>query len=345
MKNILLIFAIVFCIGRLSSQGDVAISGTYNPSPITVGNTSQLTVNFSNNAFISYPIGEVYIQITIPIAWYSVIGNPTGTLLPYFSNINDSDNDGVWYGYNTAVIPTVLQGFAGASLTFNVQGNQVVGPNLATLFDTDFDNLNDLMTANNHTQAGLVVSAPLPVEFTRFTGETVKCDYVNLDWDLASEVNNSGFEVQRKANGGKFEKVGFVKGAGTSTKATSYSFKDELFGKFNEQNIYYRLKQLDFNGKSDYSNEIHVKPTCNPELSMKISPNPTKDLLLVSLYGFTAEEADMQILDNTGKHLRTVHLNSGLINEVVMKDLPAGVYTLRVSSEGELLTNRVIKVD
>ena len=72
---------------------------------------------------------------------------------------------------------------------------------------------------------------------------------VVLDWGTATELNNNGFEVQRKSGAGDFATIGFVKGAGTSTNQHNYSFTDkDLFsGKYS-----YRLKQMDDDGKYEF---------------------------------------------------------------------------------------------
>jgi hypothetical protein len=97
-------------------------------------------------------------------------------------------------------------------------------------------------------------SIPLPVEFTTFTaqqsGETVV-----LDWSTSTETNNMGFEVERSIDGLTFNKIGFVKGAGTSTTEHSYKFTDN--SAINGTN-YYRLRQIDLNGEFVYTSAIEV---------------------------------------------------------------------------------------
>ncbi|MCK7525628.1 MAG: hypothetical protein MZV64_52510 [Ignavibacteriales bacterium] len=72
---------------------------------------------------------------------------------------------------------------------------------------------------------------------------TEKNDVI-LTWNTATEVNNQGFEIQRKTTG-EFERVGFVEGKGTTTEVQNYLFRDKdlLSG-----NYTYRLKQMDFDG-------------------------------------------------------------------------------------------------
>ena len=78
---------------------------------------------------------------------------------------------------------------------------------------------------------------------------------MQLQWSTATETNNQGFEIQRGTNNRDLVTVGFVKGNGTTTETQSYTYVDntELSG-----TVYYRLKQLDLNGKYEYSKVVEV---------------------------------------------------------------------------------------
>ncbi|MDZ7624522.1 MAG: T9SS type A sorting domain-containing protein [Ignavibacteriaceae bacterium] len=93
----------------------------------------------------------------------------------------------------------------------------------------------------------------VPVELTSFTANTDKND-VLLTWNTATEVNNQGFEIQRKTNG-EFQRVGFVEGKGTTTEVQNYLFRDKnlLSGAYT-----YRLKQMDYDGSFAYSDEVEI---------------------------------------------------------------------------------------
>ncbi|HSL88882.1 MAG TPA: T9SS type A sorting domain-containing protein [Ignavibacteriaceae bacterium] len=113
-------------------------------------------------------------------------------------------------------------------------------------------------------------SVPLPVELTSFAAAVVN-GKVNLTWTTASEINNQGFEIERRGNA-DFEKIGFVPGTGTTTQGQSYSFIDD---KVIDGVYSYRLKQVDFDGSFNYSNVIEVDVTTplNFDLSQNY-PNP-----------------------------------------------------------------------
>lgn len=115
------------------------------------------------------------------------------------------------------------------------------------------------------------VHAPIPVEFTSFRA-SVGDNGVELTWTTATELNNVGFDIERRAaDATRFDKIGFVKGQGTTTNVSSYTFVDkDAAGK-----LYYRLKQVDQNGSFDFSKTIEVDATklVKFELSQNY-PNP-----------------------------------------------------------------------
>ena len=105
-----------------------------------------------------------------------------------------------------------------------------------------------------------ITSGSMPVELSAFTAN-VNENKVILKWQTATEVNNYGFEIERQTVAqisnlsSEWEKVGFVEGHGNSNSPKDYSFTDTNPSR---SNVKYRLKQIDFDGKFEYSNEIEV---------------------------------------------------------------------------------------
>ncbi len=114
------------------------------------------------------------------------------------------------------------------------------------------------------------VDPALPVELTSFN-VTIVNNGVYLNWQTATEVNNYGFEVERSKND-NWQKIGFVQGHGNSNSPKEYSFIDKPFG---DNRFYYRLKQIDTDGKYEYSPEVEVSLNVPSEFSVKQNfPNP-----------------------------------------------------------------------
>lgn len=121
----------------------------------------------------------------------------------------------------------------------------------------------------------------LPVELTTFTVFS-NDNLAQLNWETATEVNNYGFEVQRSGDGKEWLKVGFVDGHGNSNSPKYYSFSDNSLT--SGGTYYYRLKQLDIDGKYEYSDVVNVTLSI-PDLEYKLNqnyPNPFNPTTTIS---------------------------------------------------------------
>ena len=120
----------------------------------------------------------------------------------------------------------------------------------------------------------LIDDASLPVELISFSAKQIG-NGIELIWKTASESNNEGFEVQRfdlAVQNRAWEKIGFISGAGTTTEMKNYTFRDENIsgGKYK-----YRLKQINFDGSFEYSEEITADLLLPGKFELKQNyPNP-----------------------------------------------------------------------
>jgi photosystem II stability/assembly factor-like uncharacterized protein len=115
----------------------------------------------------------------------------------------------------------------------------------------------------------------VPVELTSFTVERHRNE-VNLSWQTATETNNHGFEVERKLKNQNWVTIGFVEGHGTSTENHEYFYMDDYSRMPYEGGVLYRLKQIDYDGSYEYSEQVFVDVTFIPD-EFTISqnyPNP-----------------------------------------------------------------------
>ena len=105
-----------------------------------------------------------------------------------------------------------------------------------------------------------VYTGPLPVEITSFKASIINTD-VLLSWETATEINNYGFEIERKIISSSLRnadwiKIGFINGHGNSNSPKSYSFADKnLTG---GSKFEYMLKQIDNDGRFEYSEPVEV---------------------------------------------------------------------------------------
>jgi len=111
----------------------------------------------------------------------------------------------------------------------------------------------------------------IPVELTSFSASVIN-DRIVLNWSTATELNNQGFEIEQSTDNEKFEKIGFVNGAGTTTEQKSYTYSIKNVP---SSKSFYRLKQIDFDGQFEYSNIVEVNGIAPTKFTLEQNyPNP-----------------------------------------------------------------------
>ena len=184
----------------------------------------------------------------------------------------------------------------------------------------------------------------VPVELVSFNA-SANGSAVNLAWTTATELNNSGFSIERKSASNKWESIGFVKGNGTTTVTNHYSFTDK---NITLQTTYsYRLKQIDFDGSFSYSKVVQVNTNLISTFELKQNyPNPfnpstqisfslaQSGLVTLSVYNLLGQEVKTLINRNmeAGSHSITFDAS----------DLQSGVYIYKLTSSSSSLTKKMI---
>ena len=179
---------------------------------------------------------------------------------------------------------------------------------------------------------------PLPVTLKNFDAAQ-KSGKVTLNWSTTLELNNDGFEIERRIGNGTYQKIAFVdsKAPGGNGTAYSYSFDDNTA--LPKGVTYYRLKQIDFDGRSTYS-EIRAVRSANGTLLLSVYPNPSRGTTNVAIPAGIGS-VDVTLIDFTGKSLQ--QWNGLNTSNLQLTNLKAGMYTLRVSvrATGETITERI----
>ncbi|MBP9580539.1 MAG: T9SS type A sorting domain-containing protein [Ignavibacterium sp.] len=197
----------------------------------------------------------------------------------------------------------------------------------------------------------------LPVELSSFSaaiiGSTVK-----LNWKTATEINNYGFEVERKVGSqqstvSNYEKIGFVNGNGNSNSPKDYSFVDNNLpagrqgvssGKYS-----YRLKQIDNDGQFEYSKiiDVDINGVKKFELSQNY-PNPFNPATTISfslpeasnvkltLYNLLGQEIETLVNGFKESGVHTVHFNASKLN--------SGIYIYKIETNGLTQTRKMTLV-
>lgn len=192
-----------------------------------------------------------------------------------------------------------------------------------------------------HSNSGLFNNNLLPVELLDFSVKSENTNLNVLTWTTATEINNAGFEVQRSYDGEQFEKIAWVVGNGNSNEIQEYAFEDYLLdGKINVENIYYKLKQIDFNEEYAYS-PIEVVRYEVAEIANAISvfPNPANNF--VKLQSTSENIEEVQFYSSSGRLLKRVKTDFSKEIEINIDFLNPGMYFLRIISSGGVVTSQL----
>jgi len=186
----------------------------------------------------------------------------------------------------------------------------------------------------------------VPVEMLTFTA-SVRNSQVQLLWSTASELNNRGFEIERSVNdASNFVTIGFVDGKGSSTEISYYSFTDnpQVSG---ANQIYYRLKQFDFDGTFTYSNIVNVSYDLPAEFVLNQNyPNPFNPTTTISYFVPKESFVSIKVYDFLGREVTT------LVNEMKStgsyelafdaSSLPSGTYFCTMNADGYSHTTKMV---
>jgi hypothetical protein len=174
---------------------------------------------------------------------------------------------------------------------------------------------------------------PLPIDLTSFTADAKDCN-VQLNWTTGTSEHFSHFELQKSRNGTSFETVGSIQ-SGTDNK---YNYTNKQVG---DGNYFYRLKMIDTDGKTTYSAIISVSISCNNENNLVVFPNPTHDKVFIKSNGNIKEAI---LMATNGQTVHALKGNSEPEIEMNIKNLPAGLYLLRITKiDGSYKNFKVVK--
>ncbi|SHJ37418.1 Por secretion system C-terminal sorting domain-containing protein [Hymenobacter daecheongensis DSM 21074] len=260
---------------------------------------------------------------------------PTGTVVPTSGGTYDDLTGWVTF----APVATLASGAPAVTngVTFTVPAG--AAPSLTGLAFAE-SSVPDPQASNNTASLTTNVGTPLPVELSAFSAQAVH-SATHLLWTTASEKNNDRFEVQRSLDAVRFEVIGTVRGQGTTTSTSTYTFRDAQAGQLSGQPIYYRLRQVDTNGKATLSPTRAVQFAAGPaRLSVSLYPNPNPRLsqITLELTALAAGPYEVEIRDVRGRVLRQQRLDGARPHQLEVQMLPPGLYLVRVQGAEGIVT-------
>ncbi len=181
----------------------------------------------------------------------------------------------------------------------------------------------------------------LPVELISFEGEATAKGNL-LEWSTASEVDNDYFDVEHSLNGRDFLAITQVDGAGSSNEILDYSY---LHSNPEIGTNFYRLKQVDYDGRTSYSEVISIKTT--KSYAFDLSPNPVENILSLNFETLDAGEIKVTIYDVAGKVIREFQPQVAIGRNTIVLDieeLAAGTYYVNVEQGLIGETKKMIKL-
>ncbi|HVZ56973.1 MAG TPA: T9SS type A sorting domain-containing protein [Chitinophagaceae bacterium] len=190
------------------------------------------------------------------------------------------------------------------------------------------------------------MATTLDVKLGSFTVQTVAGN-AQLDWVTLSETRNDHFVIERSTDGIRFDGVGDVKGAGTTSYTTHYRFSDPLAG-VAASVLYYRLRIVDIDGKSTFSKIVALRLGGSVAIrNYTVYPNPFTGNIKLSISSTKETGATIRISNAAGQVLvnRTVTLQPG-DNVVVLGNLDAlqtGLHVMEILTEDGHISQKIMK--
>lgn len=167
----------------------------------------------------------------------------------------------------------------------------------------------------------------LPVTWGNFTAEKQGITSL-LKWNTLTEINADRFDIERSNDGTNFSVIGTVKASGNSNQVNNYTYTDS---KPVEGMDYYRLREVDFDGHFSYS-EVKNLNFGNVDNAIKISPNPAKEKISITVPGNT-KELKISIINAQGRQVKTFTMNGQYV-QLQLPALASGVYYVRITGDG-----------
>ena len=217
---------------------------------------------------------------------------------------------------------------AGTAITLRIYGYNGAGNPTAGTANWRIDDLSLTLTVD---------AAILPVELKNIK-VSKKNAAAQLSWQTATENNNSHFDIERSNDGAKFSKLEAVKGHGTTNVVQDYTFTDDAPLK----NInYYRLRQVDFDGKETISKTVSINFDGKGQGKAKVYPTLVKDAVNIELAEDT--KAEISVRDLMGRVIITQNTEGVANSTLNLSSLNSGMYLLSIRSNEGVETVKIQK--
>ena len=185
-------------------------------------------------------------------------------------------------------------------------------------------------------------SGPLPVQLSAFTAQA-EGRAARLTWRTATELHNDHFDIERSRDGVAYTKIGEVKGFGTSSAAHDYAFTDAGAAPVGGGQVYYRLRQVDADGRSEFSpvRTLEFGVGAAGPVGFLLFPNPAQQR--VSLQLSLVSAGTVCLTDLAGRVVLRQAIEAGALRPSLdLAALPTGIYVVQVEQNGQRFSQRLV---
>jgi len=217
---------------------------------------------------------------------------------------------------------SLIRVYTGGIITGAGNGDQIKIGNTIVFKGNDPD-VAGPMFADNTTGGGFAPLSILPVTFANFYVSRTNDDIL-IRWSTATENNNHHFEVQRSDNGQSWNTIAIVAGSGNSTQLNNYSYTDKAMQK---AVAYYRIMQVDMNGRSTYTVVRSIKNTDNKK---GVEIFVTKNRNITLMFDEMKSTVSLEIYDLNGKTINRQHFQHSAYITLHINNITTGVYVIKV---------------
>ena len=298
------------------------------------------------------PAGSWTIQINLPASSTYKVNSAADVTTPDLFNwalgadghtlTGTSNADISWLESGTIIVN--IEGDVGNSCSSVVSNTNIqIIPSAAGGSPASFSN----DTANDVQSDAIGVDALLPVEFSHVNARSQDCENVDVIWQTQTEINSKGFFIERSVGSvDRFEDMGFVESNGNSNKEQTYTFEDNINDLSGNSNLYYRIKQVDIDGRFSFSEMVVIRLDCEDQaVRFNVRPNPAFNDLYVDVDGSLDVASKIVVLNSLSQTIATLPINKTDSRTLVdVTKYIAGMYYIRILNNNNevIFTEKII---
>lgn len=295
-------------------------------STLTINFDYRLTQNLSANATRTIEVGLVNLSGVLVSVNTVVMVAGANTNIQHYNHTFTSVTPGNY---------RVVFRLSGANGNGNVR---IVLDNIAI-------SVASLYNTSGNCEFTPIAEITLPVLLKSFTAQLIN-NKVDLKWITSTEINASHFVIERSYNGSDFSDIATVFAFGNTTEEKNYQFADNSFAS-DKVVVYYRLRQVDLDGKEDFSSirTIRMAKQNLNTISIVTFPNPVSNEVSITIpNNWQGKKVVYELVNANGQIVRKTEAASGSQTESVnVSSLSRGFYMVKVSCNGETAQQKIVK--